>query len=110
MNRLITLLIVWFTIIGCRQKSFDSNKWKDNNELQYWMLDDLIGSEILIGKSKNEIIDLLDTLNIKNYNYFNDDWMFIILKPQPSSGTQSPVEVLDLTFENDTTIKVEKRK
>tara|TARA_B110000967_G_C18730402_1_gene482300 strand:- start:562 stop:894 length:333 start_codon:yes stop_codon:yes gene_type:complete len=110
MNRIIILLIFSLTLVGCRHKSFDSDEWKKNKDSQYWMLDDLVESEILIGKNKNQVIELLDTVNIKQYSYSNNYWMFIILKPQPSPAKQSPAEALDLSFENNKIIEVEKRK
>ena len=110
MNKFINLLIFSLMLAGCRQKSFDSLEWKENKESQYWMLNDLVESEILLGKDKKQVIELLDTVDIKQYNYSDNYWMFVVLKPQPIPATQSPVEILDLTFNNDTIIEVEKRK
>ena len=74
------------------------------------MLNDLIESEILINKSKEEVIALLDTTGIKQYNYSDSIWMFIISKPQPTLATESPMVILDVTFHSNNVITAEKRK
>ncbi len=109
MNRLVLILTILIVLIGCRNKKFDSDTWKENNEEQFQMLSDLVESDILVGKSKGEIVVLLDTIGIKKFKYSDTNWMFIIGKPKRNLVTQSPVEVLDLTFKNDMVIKVEKR-
>jgi hypothetical protein len=108
MNRLVLILTISIVLIGCRNKSFDSDTWKENHKEQFWMLSNLVESEILIGKSKDEVVGLLDTVDIKQFRHSDENWMFIIGKPG-TLPTQSPVEVLDLTFKEDMVIKAEIR-
>lgn len=93
------LILVYFA--SCNSRQFDSTKWKSNSDAQYYMLRDLMESGILIGKTKLEVIELLDTVSIKKpFQIESDSWMYIIIVPQPVSATKSPVKVLDVEFKN----------
>jgi hypothetical protein len=64
------------------------------------MINDIVKNNRLIGKSKKNIIELLDTKNIKKYNYSDNSWMFIVSIPN-AKATQSPIEVMYVNFKND---------
>jgi hypothetical protein len=93
------LLLGLLFLFGCSDKKFDSNKWKTHKEEQFYMLNDLVNNKRLLGKTKIEIIELLDTTNIKQYNYLDSSWMFIIIVPN-SLAIGKAVEVMDIKFEN----------
>jgi hypothetical protein len=50
-------------LFGCTYKKFDSKKWKTNKDEQFYMLKDIIKNKRLLGKTKSEVIELLDTLH-----------------------------------------------
>ena len=70
------ILIVAILILSCQSnEKFDSNKWKSKSiadfeitDIRERMLHDLVDSQILIGKSKSEIIYLLGQPEISNSN------------------------------------------
>jgi hypothetical protein len=64
------------------------------------MINDIVKNNRLKGKSKKNIIELLDTKNIKKYNYSDNSWMFIVSIPN-AKATQSPIEVMYVNFKND---------
>jgi hypothetical protein len=88
-------------LLSCRNKPFNAEKWKSEENEQYYMLNDIVKNKRFLGKTKNEIIKLLDTTNIKQFKYADNSWMFIILIPK-ARATQSPVEVMYIDFKNDT--------
>lgn len=107
MKSLLLTLVILF--IGCTNNKFDTNKWKTNKNEQYYMLKDLIESNRLLGKTKNEVISLLDTTEIKQFNYSDNYWMFVISNPNKSSATKNNVEVMDINFEKNNVCNVSLR-
>ncbi|MDR2010106.1 MAG: hypothetical protein LBQ22_06455 [Bacteroidales bacterium] len=99
-NKAIFYSLGLLLLFGCSDKKFNSEKWKTNIDKQFYMLNDLVESEILLDKTKTEVIDLLDTVNIKKFKYSDNSWMFIILIPN-SFATEKAVEVMDIDFENE---------
>jgi len=95
----LLLLFSLLLFFGCSNNKFDSEKWKTQENEQFYMLNDILENKLLFGKTKNEIITLLGTTSIKNFKYADDSWMFIILIPN-SRATQSPVENMYIDFEN----------
>lgn len=95
------LLIIPFILLlsSCFNKQFDSEKWKTEENEQYYMLEDIVKNKRLFGKTKNEIIGLLDTTSIKQFKHSDDSWMYIISVPN-AKATQSPVENMYIEFEN----------
>lgn len=74
------------------------------------MLDDLIENKYLIGMTKDEVISSLDTTAIKQYNYQDNIWMYIIDKPAWTPATDLPVEVIDITFKKNKVATVMRRE
>lgn len=106
----VIYLTNFFMIVNPVEIDIDKRiEWIKVNK-QSWRIDDIISSNILIGKSKDEIIELLDTINVKQFNYIDNNWMYICEKPYKELSTRSPIDILDLTFENNKVIKADKRK
>ena len=99
-NKLIIFALLSF-MFGCSNKMFNSEKWKTNTEEQIYMINDIVENKRLIGKTKNEIINLLDTFTIKQYNYSDNYWMFIVSTPYPVPATKTVVKAMDIEFENE---------
>ena len=56
----VGLIVIWiFSMSFYTKKDFDRSEWKTNVEARYEMSKDIIDSKILIGKTKEEIIELL---------------------------------------------------
>lgn len=100
MKKWILLTPFVLFLSSCLNKRFDSVKWKTEEKEQYYMLKDIVENERLLGKSKHEIIEMLDTTNIKQFKYSDDSWMYIILIPN-AKATQSPVKNMYIEFENE---------
>jgi hypothetical protein len=110
MKKTISILIILFCLFSCSDKKFDSKKWKTNKDEQYYMLNDLVESKRFLGKTKKEIIALLDTVDIKQFKYSDNFWMYIVSIPYPVPLTKTPVEVIDIEFENEKVKNVTKRE
>ncbi len=106
----ILIILVILFLVSCKERHFNSEKWKTNKDIQYYMLNDLIDNKILIGKTKEEVISLLATTDIKQYNFNWDYWMFIIKKPPELVSMSKGVEVLDIEFENNKVKSTIRRK
>ena len=100
MKKTIGIFVLLISLFGCSDNKFDSDKWKANKDEQFYMLNDLVKNKRLLGKTKNEIIELLDTVNIKQFKYSDNSWMFIVSIPN-SPTTGNAVEAMDIDFEND---------
>ena len=87
-------------LFSCINNQFDTEKWKSEESEQFYMINDIVKNNRLKGKSKKNIIELLDTKNIKKYNYSDNSWMFIVSIPN-AKATQSPIEVMYVNFKND---------
>jgi hypothetical protein len=92
------------------EKYFDTDNWKDDPTLRYEMSDDLIKTNLLMGKTKDEVIALLgtndwlswnDAINGKDYNIWNYG-----LGIEPGAFNQNK-DILLVTFENNKVVSVE---
>lgn len=105
----VGMVLIVVPIPGCfNRQRFDAAEWKKDPGSRYRMLDNLIESRYLMGMTKSEVISSLDTVDVKQYNYQDDTWMYIIMKPAWIPATDSPVEVMDIYFKEnkvDTVIK-----
>lgn len=108
-----TLTIIASSILvqfSCESNQFDTDKRKNDPKFKYEMTKHLISSKVLIGKTKTEIVNLLDTTDIKQpFNFNSNDWMYIIPKTN-SLATSSPVVIIDVQFQNDTVTNASERK
>ena len=61
-------------LTGCSQsksKIFNSQEWKSNENARFSMLDDIVNSKILIGKSKKELLENLGQPFIKEDSFYD---------------------------------------
>ena len=100
MKKHLLLFSLILLLFSCRNKQFDSEKWKTEESEQFYMLKDIVKNKRFIGKTKKDIIELLDTTDIKKFEFTDNSWMFIISIPN-ARATQSPVETMYINFENE---------
>ena len=70
---LVSLTITVF-MTGCsqlRNKKFNSEEWKANENTRFYMLDDIVNNKILIGKSKKELLEKLGQPFIKESDFYD---------------------------------------
>jgi hypothetical protein len=79
---------------------FDKARWHTDKEKRYELSEDIIKSELLIGKSKAEVKQLLGD----DYDGTEDDWHYY-LGFVPSIGGIDP-DVLDIYFEGGKVVRV----
>ncbi|MDR0518107.1 MAG: hypothetical protein LBH25_13800 [Fibromonadaceae bacterium] len=98
----IGIIITWILLSSYYPKTvFNKHKWDENEEKRYEMSKDIINSEILIGKTKDEVIELLG-------NGFYETSMNCIryeLGFVPSLFNIDP-DMLSICFENGRVIEV----
>jgi len=96
------LVIIWiFSISYYPQKAFDKQKWHENIEERYKMSNDVIKSEMLIGKTKEEVIELLGD----DFYSYNDSCIHYELGFVPGLFSIDP-DVLDVYFKNGKVVRV----
>jgi uncharacterized membrane protein len=98
-----TLLIVsWIFVAEYYPKEkFDKQKWETKIEERYTMSKNIIKSEILIGKTKEEVIELLGN----EYSDYGENHIGYYLGFVPRMFNIDP-DILDIYFENGKVIKV----
>lgn len=64
---LVVLTGIWINQYVLYNQRFSEDKWKNNPEMRSDLIDNLVNSRILIGKSSAEIEDILG----KTANYYN---------------------------------------
>ncbi len=93
MQRLFLFILVSSMLLSCNKgKKFNSEEWKHHDVLagsRLSMVDDLIGSKILISKSKNQVVDLLGE------NEFSDAFGYSVWYKSEFLGVD-PIERKDL--------------
>jgi hypothetical protein len=99
----IVVIFLWLTIISYYPKEkFDTIKWHENIEERYKMSENIIKEKILIGKTREEVIEILGSdfyeRGMDNIGYYLG---FI-----PQLYNIDP-DVLIIYFENGIVIKVE---
>jgi len=64
------LVMIWiFSVSYYPTSDFDQNEWKSNIEERYKMSEDILESEMLIGKNRDEVINILGN----NYSTNNEN-------------------------------------
>jgi len=98
----VGIIMIWiFSISYYPKTDFNKQKWIENKEERYKMSNDIIKSEILIGKTKKEVIELLgDDFYSYDENHIAYDLGFV-----PGLFNIDP-DVLDFYFENGKVIKL----
>ena len=100
------IIFIWiFSISYYPKTDFNQKKWKENTEERYKMSNDIIKSEMLIGKTKEEVIGILGTDFYKyDENHIAYDLGFV-----PGLFNIDP-DVLDIFFGNGKVIKVKQHE
>ena len=94
----LAAVIIAFILINLLEKPFDAKAWKTEPLQRYEMVDDIIESQILSGKSKREIIEILGQPNSKS-NAEKEGFIYNI--GDPPSFFSSQKEYLLIIFKNE---------
>jgi hypothetical protein len=96
------LVMIWiFSVSYYPTSDFDQNEWKSNIEERYKMSEDIIESEMLIGKNRDEVINILGN----NYSTNNENRLSYELGFVPGLFNIDP-DYLDIKFENEIVVSV----
>jgi hypothetical protein len=96
-------LIISTTLIYLFEERFDKNQWRSDPSRRYQMVDDIIESQLLIGKTKDEVIFLLGE---PNSSISAEKDVFLYRLGNPPSFFESKGEQLFIAFENEKVWKV----
>lgn len=98
----VGLVMIWiFSISYYPASNFDKNEWDSNVEERFKMSEDIIESEILIGKTREEVIQMLGNDFISN----NESKITYELGHVPGLFNIDP-DYLDIKLENGKVISV----
>ena len=98
----IGLIYLWiFSISYYPTNDFDKQTWESNPEERYKMSEDIIESKMLIGKTKQEIVELLGN----DFYSYSENHIAYRLGFVPGLFNIDP-DVLDIYFENGKVTKV----
>ena len=98
----IGLIYLWiFSISYYPTNDFDKQTWESNPEERYKMSEDIIESKMLIGKTKQEIVELLGN----DFYSYSENHIAYGLGFVPGLFNIDP-DVLDIYFENGKVTKV----
>jgi len=96
------LIYLWiFSVSYYPTNNFDKQEWETNMEERYKMSEDIMESKILIGKTKEEIIELLG----KDFHTYNQNHIAYSIGFVPGLFSMDP-DVLDIYFKNGKVTKV----
>jgi hypothetical protein len=97
----VGIITLWLSVAMYYPKEdFDKDKWKSDVKKRYEMTDDLVNNKKLIGKTKEEIIQLLG----QEENIFeSDEWTYNV-GFRPSMFGIDP-DILEIEFKDDKVIK-----
>lgn len=98
----VSIIMIWiFSISYYPKTDFSKQKWESNKDERYKMSNDIIKNELLIGKTKDEVINLLGN----DFYKYDDNHIAYDLGFVPGLFNIDP-DVLDIYFENGKVIKV----
>ena len=96
-------LLIWLWFLSYYPKEdFDQTKWKEQPGQRYQLVDDLIDSEKLIGKSKSEVVDLLGQRH--HIDYDENHWFYHIGFVPGQGIAASPF--LEIYFKKEAVVEV----
>lgn len=95
--------IISMSLIWLFEERFDKERWRSEPATRYKMVDDVIESQLLMGKTKDEVIVLLGKPN--SSSTIEKDLFLYRLGQQPSFF-EAKREQLLIVFENQKVIKV----
>ncbi|OYU85382.1 MAG: hypothetical protein CFE24_02445 [Flavobacterium sp. BFFFF2] len=85
------------------KKNFDKAEWKKIPSERYKMVDDLVSSKILIGRTKDEVKEIL-TADCKYCHNTSNNWMYYL--GEGFNKRDFKWEILDVEFKNNKVIRV----
>lgn len=98
----VGIIMIWiFSVSYYPKTDFNKQEWKGNKEERYKMSNDIIKSEILIGKTKEDVIELLG----EDFYSYDESHIAYDLGFVPGLFNIDP-DVLDIYFEKGKVIKV----
>jgi hypothetical protein len=96
------LVMIWiFSVSYYPTSDFDQNEWKSNIEERYKMSEDILESEMLIGKNRDEVINILGN----NYSTNNENRLSYELGFVLGLFNINP-DYLYIKFENEIVVSV----
>lgn len=102
----IGIILLWmFSVSYYPSNEFNKKEWQTNVEERYKMSENINESEMLIGKTKEEVIELLG----KEFYSYNENHIAYELGFVPGFFNIDP-DVLDIYFENGKVIRVGQHK
>jgi hypothetical protein len=100
----MTISLIIFLMCYYPKEEFDAIKWRENIEERYRMSEDIIKKDILTGKTKNEIIELLGN----EFYVHSDGSISYYLGFAPPMKMDA--DILTIYFENELSVKVTQRR
>lgn len=100
---LFTAFIITTSLIYLFEERFDKHQWRSEPSRRYQMVDDLIESQLLIEKTKNEVIGLLGE---PDESISADKDVFLYRLGNPPTFFELKREQLLIVFEDDKVYKV----
>ena len=102
----VGIILIWvFSVSYYPKTDFNKQEWSENKEERYKMSADIIKSEILISKTKEEVVELLGT----EFYAYNENHIAYDLGFVPGLFNIDP-DVLDIYLKNGKVIKVEQHE
>jgi hypothetical protein len=102
----VGIILLWiFSVSYYPTNDFDKQQWDLNPKERYQMSEHIIDSKMLIGKTKEDIIQLLGN----DYYSYTENHIAYTLGFVPGMFNIDP-DVLDIYFENGKVIKVEQHE
>ena len=86
---LIASFLIWTF-----EERFDQDDWESNTEKRYQMADDIIDSDMLIGKNKDDIIELLGSPYKSNF-FGKDNIAYRLGRPPSFSESKRTILIID---------------
>lgn len=107
-NYIVVLFIFCSLFVQCNQEQkFDKETWAIQPDQRFKQVNDLINSELLLGKTKKEVRALL-TSDCKYCDDTSDAWMYYL--GEGNDNKDFKWEVLDVEFKSEIVTKVSLRK
>jgi len=98
----VGIIMIWiFSVSYYPKTDFNKQEWNENKEERYKMSNDIIKSEMLIGKTKEEVIEILGA----DFYAYDENHIAYDLGFVPGLFNIDP-DVLDIYFEKGKVIKV----
>ncbi len=101
----VGIIMIWiFSVSYYPKTTFNKQKWDEQIEERYKMSKDIMKSEMLIGKTKAEVVKLLG----EDFNAYGENHISYYLGFVPRMFNIDP-DILEIYFENGKVVKVSQR-